>query len=481
MPLNVRTRLLSLFILLLNLPTAAAPRTVFVQLFEWPWKDVARECETYLGPSGFSAVQVSPPHEHIMWKNHPWWERYQVVSYQINSRSGNEIEFRDMVQRCQKVGVDVYVDAVINHSTGIPGGRGFAGTAFSHYEYPGLYSFNDFHHCGLNGNDNISNFNDRYELQNCELLDLADLATETESVRNKIANYLNHLLDLGVAGFRIDAAKHIPATDIGAITSKLKRSAYIYSEVIYDPQGPVEYSEYLPYGDVMAYNFAHRLAQGFTLQNTEILRVAAEGFPASSDSIVFLTNHDLERDFKSGTLRFASPQNHLYRLAQLFLLAWPYGYPQLYSGYQFSNPEEGPPLRIDLSTQSVLDNQGNCVKPWTCEHRLKEVAAMVEFRNNTDKAFRADAWWSNGKDIFAFSRGQYGFIAFNVSNSEIEHEFSTTMADGIYCDILDINYSLKDHNCDNGVQVANGKVHLRISPYSAVALLKKTTLRTAKK
>src|SRR5262249_5674963 len=27
-----------------------APRTAFVQLFEWKWTDIARECETYLGP-----------------------------------------------------------------------------------------------------------------------------------------------------------------------------------------------------------------------------------------------------------------------------------------------------------------------------------------------------------------------------------------------------------------------------------------------
>ena len=39
-------------------------RTAFVQLFEWKWTDIARECETYLGPKGFAAVQISPPNEH---------------------------------------------------------------------------------------------------------------------------------------------------------------------------------------------------------------------------------------------------------------------------------------------------------------------------------------------------------------------------------------------------------------------------------
>ena len=46
---------------------AAAPnpaRSVFVHLFEWRWADVARECEVFLGPRGFAAVQISPPNEH---------------------------------------------------------------------------------------------------------------------------------------------------------------------------------------------------------------------------------------------------------------------------------------------------------------------------------------------------------------------------------------------------------------------------------
>ena len=56
-----------------------APGAVFVHLFEWRWTDVARECEAYLGPAGFAAVQVSPPSEHAVLAGHPWWQRYQTV------------------------------------------------------------------------------------------------------------------------------------------------------------------------------------------------------------------------------------------------------------------------------------------------------------------------------------------------------------------------------------------------------------------
>ena len=91
-----------------------APGAAFVHLFEWKWVDVARECETFLGPHGFAAVQISPSSENVVLNGYPWWQRYQVASYDLVSRSGNEDELRDMVSRCNAAGVDVYVDAVIN-------------------------------------------------------------------------------------------------------------------------------------------------------------------------------------------------------------------------------------------------------------------------------------------------------------------------------------------------------------------------------
>ena len=51
---------------------------------------------------------------------------------------------------------------------------------------------------------------------------MPDLAVGNEYVRNKIAEYMNRLIDIGVAGFRIDAAKHMWPEDLRVILSKLK-------------------------------------------------------------------------------------------------------------------------------------------------------------------------------------------------------------------------------------------------------------------
>src|SRR5919202_2731151 len=155
---------------------------VFVHLFEWKWTDIASECETVLGPAGFAAVQISPPQEHSIVPSHDWSERYQPVSYSIaKSRSGTGAEFVDMVNRCKAAGVGIYVDAVIKHLTNYPSpGVGSNGTAYSKYEYPGLYTPADFHTpC------TVTNYHDAAKVQDCELLGHPDLNTGLPSVRQK--------------------------------------------------------------------------------------------------------------------------------------------------------------------------------------------------------------------------------------------------------------------------------------------------------
>lgn len=42
-------------------PHFARGHVGIVHLFEWKWKDIALECERFLGPKGFGGVQVRAP------------------------------------------------------------------------------------------------------------------------------------------------------------------------------------------------------------------------------------------------------------------------------------------------------------------------------------------------------------------------------------------------------------------------------------
>lgn len=51
---------------------------------------------------------------------------------------------------------------------------GVAGSTCQHYVYPGIYENQDFHHCGLEPDDNIVNYDNALEVQTCQLEGLAE-------------------------------------------------------------------------------------------------------------------------------------------------------------------------------------------------------------------------------------------------------------------------------------------------------------------
>lgn len=176
-------------------------------------------------------------------EGNPWWARYQPVSYILQSKSGNQQDLEDMIRRCRKANVLVYADIVMNHMTAYARGDsiGTAGSRCNYNKklYPAVpYGPGDFHAaCNINDYQNPS------EVRNCQLNTLLDLNQTQPHVRNMIVDYMNKLVDLGVAGFRIDAAKHMWPKDLELIYKRLKplnnklgfptnSRPYIYQEVI---------------------------------------------------------------------------------------------------------------------------------------------------------------------------------------------------------------------------------------------------------
>lgn len=47
---------------------------------------------------------------------------------------------------------------------------------FTHYDYPGFYQTQDFHHCGLRPYDNIVDYTNAIEVWTCQLVGLAEYA-----------------------------------------------------------------------------------------------------------------------------------------------------------------------------------------------------------------------------------------------------------------------------------------------------------------
>jgi alpha-amylase len=414
--------------------TAAPPgdRDVIATLFQWNWNSVAAACRDQLGPDGYGAVQVSPPSEHVVLgeQGYPWWQDYQPVSYRIDeTRRGTRAEFAAMVDTCHAAGVQVYVDAVVNHMTGQDEcGTGSAGSAYCHYEYAEAgYGYDDFHHCGRNGDDNIVDFHDRWEVQNCELVNLADLDTGSEYVRDRIGAYLNDLLSLGVDGFRIDAAKHMPAEDVAAMVSRLDRPAYVYQEVLYGEGEPITPEEYLDNGDVYDQRYARDLAKVFNTEKLAYLRDFGTPVP-SEQVVVFVDNHDSQRG--GDTLSYRDGDR--YALANAFMLAWPVGTPKVNSSFTFDDYDAGPPSDAAGKTADADCDSA----AWQCEHTWRPIRNMVAFHNAVGDA-PVVQWWDNGNDAIAFGRGDKGYVVINDESSAVTgRSFETQLPAGTYCDVL---------------------------------------------
>jgi alpha-amylase len=399
---------------------ASPPGTkdVTAVLFEWNFASVARECTTTLGPAGYGSVQVSPPAEHI--QGPQWWTSYQPVSYKIAGRLGDRTAFRNMVNTCHAAGVKVVVDTVINHMSA-GSGTGTGGSSYGKYTYPGLYASSDFDDCI----SRISDYRDRWNVQHCELVGLSDLDTGENYVRGAIAGYLNDLLSLGVDGFRIDAAKHMDAADLANIKSRLSNpSVYWKQEVIHGSGEAVQPTEYTSNGDVQEFRYAYDLKRVFNNENLAYLKNYGEGWGYMSSGVsgVFVDNHDTERN--GSTLSYKD--NATYTLANVFMLAWPYGAPDINSGYEFSDTDAGPP---NGGAVNACWQDG-----WKCQHNWPEIKSMVAFRNAT-RGQGVTNWWDNGGDAIAFGRGDKGFVAINHESGPVSRTYQTSLPAGSYCDV----------------------------------------------
>jgi alpha-amylase len=442
---------------------------VIVHLFEWKWADVAAECENFLGPKGFGGVQVSPPNEYVVAMQdvvkRPWWERYQPVSYNIISRSGDEEAFADMVRRCNEVGVRIYPDAVINHMTGgwPTGTPGTGGSSFNSgtQDYPGVpYSGFDFNDGNCNsGSGDIENYQDASQVRNCKLSGLNDLNQGTDYVREMIIGYMNKLIDMGVAGFRVDACKHMWPGDLEIVFGSLNdlntdyfpagSRAMIYQEVIDQGGEAVSADEYTGVGRVTEFKYGLSLGSAFR-GNTALTYLnnfgEGWGFLDRAYALVFVDNHDNQRGHGGGgdqILTFRTPR--LYKMATAFTLSWPYGFTRIMSSYYWdqdiqnghdNNDWVGPPHDGDYNIISpTFGPDGACTNDWVCEHRWRQITNMAKFRNvahGTD----VNDWWDNGNNQIAFCRGDRGFVAFNNDNYDLKETLQTCLPAGTYCDVI---------------------------------------------
>jgi alpha-amylase len=171
-------------------------------------------------------------------------------------------------------------------------------------------------------------------------------------------------------------------------------------------------------------------------------------------SEVFVANHDNERNSAGTSYLNYQDNGWAFQLAQSFMVAFPFGtVRQVYSGYQWSNHDQGGPL-----------SSPRCQGGWHCEHRDSIVNNAVGFARAT-RGFGVSTKGSDGKLIW-FNRGKKGFYAMNAGDNDVTKTFSVTVPDGQYCEILQ-----QDDKCGGQqVTVSGGKATITVKAHKAAAI-----------
>ena len=232
-------------------------------------------------------------------------------------------------------------------------------------------------------------------------MSLLDLNQGKSYVREKITDMMNQLISMGVAGFRVDACKHMWPNDLDAMFNGMLNNLnddlgggkpYIYQEVIDQGGEPVTADQYFSSGAVTEFKYGLKVAQN--IQQIRYLETIGQTWGLIPDrySLTFLNNHDNQRGHGGGGEIITYEQPYDLKLASAFMLAHPYGTPRIMSSYYFSNSDDGPP-----PNQPTVDsvNATSCNNGWVCEHRWTGCQPMYAFRGAVKNTGIND-WWDNG-------------------------------------------------------------------------------------
>jgi alpha-amylase len=281
---------LGAFLFTVTLPLAAQA-DVILHAFEWSYQSIEQNADE-IAAAGYKAVLVVPPLKNTR-TDCAWYQHYQPQDFRVVDHcKGNKEDLERMIGALSSRGVRVYADVVVNHmanernhATTFPGDE-----ALNQYSMDptywnrqrlfgdlsvGLFSPQDFHSNGC-----IATYTDPDQVLNGRICGafpdrgLPDL-NNSDWVNDQRRNYIQALFDLGIRGFRIDAAKHMPTRTIRSIIpDTIANQSQVFAEIItWGGTTDPEYNLYLkPYLEQLpaafgAYDFPllNALKRGFQI------------------------------------------------------------------------------------------------------------------------------------------------------------------------------------------------------------------------
>lgn len=284
----------------------------------------------YLKSLGVAAIWISPPIDNANKPDgggasgyHGYWPRDMMrIEEHFGDASNSWAAFDALTVAAHANGMKVIVDFVANHTNDI--GVGENGALYNNGVKVTDYSSDTgatpyYHHT-----PNMTNFEDRYQLQYDTLFGLADLDQTNPWVDNYIKSAIAQLLAHGADGFRFDAVKHVNWGWEYSLTNSIANWSgartlptatvrpFVFGEWLEgsgDPLYPdsvkfsnrsgmnlLDYPLYGPIVDVFAKgNSFHEIENELNLEQAGDSGRNAQAFAQTNDLVTFFDNHDNPR------------------------------------------------------------------------------------------------------------------------------------------------------------------------------------------
>ncbi|MEB3255518.1 MAG: alpha-amylase family glycosyl hydrolase [Synechococcaceae cyanobacterium] len=247
-----------------------------------------------LPAQGYSHIQIAPAQQ-----SHPgpiappmgWSARYQPIDYRVIDGRGSETELKSLTSKAHSCGMKVIADVVFNHMATME--------AYKNLRFP-TFGPSDFHlRCRIDYTNGKTA--DERECWLGQGMDLPDLIQNDHAMEIQKA-HLQKLFDLGIDGFRFDAAKHMePATIkqyIDFINKATKGAAWNYLEVIV--YGDTTTDQYTPVAAITDFTPCDSMRQAFEGSGDHRSLRVPIGL-SDPRSVTFGINHDTDPEINPGS------------------------------------------------------------------------------------------------------------------------------------------------------------------------------------
>jgi cyclomaltodextrin glucanotransferase len=347
--------------------------------------------------------------------------------------------FDKLIDELHKRNMKLVLDIVCNHSN--PDFSGKKGELYD--DGVKIADFNDdknnwYHHYGL-----VTNWEDEWQVQNCELSGLATFNENNIEYRNYIKSAIKQWLDRGVDALRVDTVKHMPIwfwQEFNGDIQTYKPDVFIFGEWIYSSplsDRSVEFANDSGMS-ILDFGLAIAIRQALATGDSGGFHLVQDVFDqdyrynSATELITFIDNHDMHR------FQTLNSDPEILRLA-IALIMTSRGIPCIYYGteqylHNDTNGNSDPYGNNDPYNRPMMES-------WDTDTPLYRDIRLLSGLRRLNPAVSMGSQWQKylTPDVYCYVRRYRDsllFVAMNRGEAVKLEAVETELPEGEHTDVL---------------------------------------------